>query len=74
MERVKKAWIKEGAFGCTISRVGPTAVAVIDNEEKGKKIGKRMVEAFLEEGKLRSMAMVKRLDRVGAKLIDSVAK
>ncbi|XVE61135.1 hypothetical protein DITRI_Ditri06bG0015500 [Diplodiscus trichospermus] len=62
MEGVKKAAIKAGAFGW----VGPTVVAVIDDEERGKEIGQRMVEAFLEEGKLRSVAMVKRLDRVGA--------
>ena len=72
MEGVKKAAIKTDAFGCTISGAGPTAVAVIDDEEKGKDIGQRMVEAFLEEGNLRSVAMVKRLDRVGARLIDSV--
>ncbi|KAE8670069.1 Homoserine kinase [Hibiscus syriacus] len=74
MEDVKKAAIKGGAFGCTISGAGPTAVAVIDNEEKGKKIGQKMVEAFLEEGNLRSVAMVKRLDRVGARLIESVPR
>ncbi|XVF44696.1 hypothetical protein PTKIN_Ptkin02bG0144700 [Pterospermum kingtungense] len=74
MKAVKKAAIKAGAFGCTISGAGPTAVAVIDSEEKGKEIGQRMVEAFLEEGNLRSVAMVKRLDRVGARLIDSVPR
>ncbi|KAE8716801.1 Homoserine kinase [Hibiscus syriacus] len=74
MEAVKKAAIKAGAFGCTISGAGPTAVAVIDNEEKGEEIGQKMVEAFLEEGNLRSVAMVKRLDRVGARLIDSVPR
>ncbi|XWS39672.1 hypothetical protein CRYUN_Cryun18bG0074900 [Craigia yunnanensis] len=63
-----------GDFGCTISGAGPTAVAVIDDEEKGKDIGQRMVEAFLIEGNLRSVAMVKRLDRVGARLIDSVPR
>ncbi|KAA3482580.1 homoserine kinase-like [Gossypium australe] len=72
MEAVKKAAIKAGAFGCTISGAGPTAVAVIDNEEEGKKIGQKMVEAFLEEGHLRSVAMVKKLDRVGARLIEGV--
>ncbi|EOX98909.1 hypothetical protein QUC31_014912 [Theobroma cacao] len=71
MEGVKKAAIETGAFGCTISGAGPTAVAVIDNEDKGKVIGEKMVEAFLKEGNLRSVSMVKRLDRVGARLVDS---
>ncbi|OMO99003.1 Homoserine kinase [Corchorus capsularis] len=74
MEGVKKAAIEAGAFGCTISGAGPTAVAVIDNEEKGKEIGQKMVEAFLQQGSLKAVAMVKRLDRVGARLIDSVPR
>ncbi|XVE66489.1 hypothetical protein DITRI_Ditri08aG0083400 [Diplodiscus trichospermus] len=40
MKGVKKAVIKAGAFGCTISGAGPTAVAVIDDKEKGKEIGR----------------------------------
>ncbi|XVF67127.1 hypothetical protein PTKIN_Ptkin10aG0096000 [Pterospermum kingtungense] len=74
MEAVKKAAMEAGAYGCTISGAGPTAVAVIDDEEKGKEIGQRMVETFLKDGNLRSVAMVKRLDRVGARLVDSVPR
>ncbi|GLU09279.1 hypothetical protein SLE2022_261480 [Rubroshorea leprosula] len=74
MEGVKKAAIAAGAFGCTISGAGPTAVAVTDDEERGKVIGDAMVKAFMKEGKLKSVAMVKRLDRVGARLIDSVPR
>lgn len=71
MEGVKKAALEAGAFGCTISGAGPTAVAITDDEEKGREIGERMVEAFLEEGKLKAVAMVKQLDRVGARLMSS---
>ncbi|CAA2959522.1 homoserine kinase [Olea europaea subsp. europaea] len=39
MEAVKKAAIEAGAFGCTISGAGPTAVAVTDDEETGRIIG-----------------------------------
>ncbi|CAI9109723.1 OLC1v1009597C1 [Oldenlandia corymbosa var. corymbosa] len=74
MEAVKAAAIEAGAFGCTISGAGPTAVAVTDNEERAREIGERMVEAFMNAGKLKSLAMVKRLDRVGARLIDSTSK
>lgn len=44
--------MEAGAFGCTISGNGPTAVAVIDDEEKGIEISSRMVEAFLRDGNL----------------------
>lgn len=71
MEAVKKAAIEAGAFGCTISGAGPTAVAVTDDEEKGRRIGEKMVEAFLHDGNLNSSATVRRLDRVGARLLSS---
>ncbi|CAH9095769.1 unnamed protein product [Cuscuta epithymum] len=71
MEAVKKAAIEGGADGCTISGAGPTAVAVTDDEERGRVIGERMVEAFLREGNLKALAMVKKLDRVGARLVSS---
>ncbi|KAL8490336.1 hypothetical protein ACS0TY_025524 [Phlomoides rotata] len=74
MDAVKKAAIKAGAFGCTISGAGPTAVAVTDSEERGREIGERMVEAFSTGGNLKAMAMVKQLDRVGARLVSSVPK
>ncbi|KAG5556104.1 hypothetical protein RHGRI_006657 [Rhododendron griersonianum] len=72
MEAVKKAAIEAGAFGCTISGSGPTAVAVVDSEERGREIGDRMVEAFMKEGNLKASAMVSSLDRVGARLVSSI--
>ncbi|KAH7574763.1 hypothetical protein ACOSP7_005980 [Xanthoceras sorbifolium] len=74
MEAVKKAAIQAGAFGCTISGAGPTAVAVIDNEERGRVIGERMAEAFWREGNLKAAVTVKRLDRVGARLVSSIPR
>ncbi|KAL5562320.1 hypothetical protein UlMin_032067 [Ulmus minor] len=74
MQAVKKAAIEAGAFGCTISGAGPTAVAVIDNEEKGKEIGVQMVNAFLNVGNLKAVASVQRLDRAGARLIGSIPR
>jgi homoserine kinase len=74
MEAVKKAAIKAGAFGCTISGAGPTAVAIIDNEEEGRKIGEKMVEAFMEVGKLKAKATVSMLDRVGARVVSSIPR
>ncbi|EFH45355.1 hypothetical protein ARALYDRAFT_353299 [Arabidopsis lyrata subsp. lyrata] len=72
MEAVKRAALEAGAFGCTISGVGPTAVAVIDTAEKGFEIGEKMVEAFLKVGNLKSIASVKKLDKIGARLIKSM--
>ncbi|KAL3512038.1 hypothetical protein ACH5RR_024758 [Cinchona calisaya] len=71
MEAVKAVALENGAFGCTISGAGPTIVAVTDDEEKGREIGERMVEAFMKAGDLKAIAMVKRLDRVGARLVHS---
>ncbi|XP_021846907.1 homoserine kinase [Spinacia oleracea] len=74
MMAVKKAAIEGGAFGCTISGAGPTAVAVTDREEKGREIGERMVEAFWKEGGLKAAAVIQKLDRVGARVVSSVPR
>ncbi|KAK3005295.1 hypothetical protein RJ639_016905 [Escallonia herrerae] len=74
MEAVKKAAIGAGAFGCTISGAGPTAVAITDDEDKGREIGDRMVEAFMDVGKLKAVASVKKLDRLGARLVSSIPR
>ncbi|CAH1435263.1 unnamed protein product [Lactuca virosa] len=59
-----------GAYGCTISGAGPTTVAVIDDEGKRKEIGEKMVEAFMAEGNLKALAMVKQLYRVTELVLD----
>ncbi|ERN07537.1 hypothetical protein AMTRI_Chr10g1610 [Amborella trichopoda] len=69
MAEVKEAAVEAGAYGCTISGAGPTAVAVTDFEERGQEIGRAMVEAFLKGGKLRANASVHKLDRVGARVL-----
>ncbi|KAI3745288.1 hypothetical protein L1987_58399 [Smallanthus sonchifolius] len=69
---VKKAALEAGAFGCTISGAGRIMVAVTDDEDKGKEIGEEMVAAFMGEGELIALAMVKKLDRVGARLVSSI--
>lgn len=70
---VKRAALEAGAFGCTISGSGPTVVAVVDDEENGREVGRRMVEAFLIGGRLKAVAVVARLDRVGARVINTTA-
>ncbi|KAI3499238.1 hypothetical protein L1887_35031 [Cichorium endivia] len=73
MEDVKKAAMEAGAYGCTISGSGPTVVAVTNDEERSREIGEKMVEAFVEKGKLKALAMVKKLDRVGARVVSSIS-
>lgn len=69
MLEVKEAALRAGAFGCTISGAGPTAVAITDSEEKGNVIAENMVAAFLEGGNLKATASVQRLDRQGARIV-----
>lgn len=69
MLAVKEAAKKAGAFGCTISGAGPTAVAIVDNPETGEKVMWAMCNAFRTEGKLEvNSAKVVKLDPVGATL------
>ncbi|XP_010246749.1 PREDICTED: homoserine kinase [Nelumbo nucifera] len=74
MEAVKRAAMEAGAFGCTISGAGPTAVAVANDEERGREIGHRMVDAFMNDGNLKASAVVSKLDRVGARVISSSSR
>ena len=67
---VKVAASVTGAFGCTISGAGPTSVAITDSREKGEVIGRAMVEAFLQQGKLQATVSVQSLDRVGARVVE----
>ncbi|XP_051188833.1 homoserine kinase-like [Lolium perenne] len=69
MAVVKAAALEAGALGCTISGAGPTAVAVIQGDEKGEQIARRMIDAFWLAGKLKATATVAQLDRAGARVI-----
>ncbi|XP_047067777.1 homoserine kinase-like [Lolium rigidum] len=71
MVAVKAAALEAGALGCTISGAGPTAVAVIEGEEKGEEIARRMVDAFWSAGKLKATATIAHLDRAGARVIST---
>lgn len=71
MNAVIAASKQAGAYGCTISGAGPTAVAITDTEEKGKAVAAAMVNAFNVHGNLKAEAHVNRLDREGARLIES---
>lgn len=41
-----------GAYGCTISGAGPTAVAIVDDPEVGERVAAAMCAAFRSAGKL----------------------
>lgn len=46
----KKAALKAGAFGVTLSGAGPTAIAVVRNRMEGELVSKVMAESFQEMG------------------------
>lgn len=70
MMAVKEAAKAAGAYGCTISGSGPTAVAIVDNPEVGRRVMEAMSRAFKESGKLETnSAQVVKLDPIGAKFI-----
>lgn len=67
---VKQAAKNAGAYGCTISGAGPTAVAVVESEEVGKRVMEAMKEAFKVSGGLETnSAVITRLDQVGARMV-----
>lgn len=59
-----------GAYGCTISGAGPTAVAVVPDPETGAKVAEAMCNAFRSTGGLEvNSSKVLRLDPEGAKFV-----
>ncbi len=71
LDAVKAAAKAAGAYGCTISGAGPTAVAVVADAGVGARVADAMADAFRAAGKLEinSQAVV-RLDPEGAKFVD----
>lgn len=65
---VKAAAVEAGAYGCTISGAGPTAVAVVASQAEGDVVAKAMVAAFEQHGGLDvNSSSVVQLDSVGAR-------
>ncbi|KAL3682533.1 hypothetical protein R1sor_000555 [Riccia sorocarpa] len=71
MLSVKLISERHGAFGCMISGAGPTTVAITDSEEEGHRKGARIVEESLADGKLKAAAHMQKLDREGARVVES---
>lgn len=70
MPEVKAAAKAAGAYGCTISGAGPTAVAVVSDPGVGERVADAMAAAFREAGKLEvNSRKVVRLDPEGAKFV-----
>ncbi|KIZ07520.1 homoserine kinase [Monoraphidium neglectum] len=70
MIAVKAAAKEAGAYGCTISGAGPTAVAVVSDAGVGARVADAMAAAFRSEGKLEiNSKVVVRLDPEGAKFV-----
>jgi homoserine kinase len=66
---VKSAANIAGAYGCTISGAGPTAVAITDSLTKAEAISTAMVNAFLDSGNLKSTGYIQQLDAEGARVV-----
>ncbi|KAG2435308.1 hypothetical protein HXX76_007383 [Chlamydomonas incerta] len=70
MMAVKAAAKAAGAYGCTISGAGPTAVAIVDDPVVGARVAEAMSAAFRSAGKLEvNTAQVVKLDPEGAKFV-----
>ena len=64
---VKEAAVAAGAYGCTISGAGPTAVAIVSDPEVGGRVKAAMVAAFRAAGGLEvNSAKVVALNTQGA--------
>ena len=67
---VKAAAKAAGAYGCTISGAGPTAVAIVKDPEEGEKVKQAMMEAFRTHGHLEiNSSAILKLDNVGARVV-----
>jgi homoserine kinase len=64
-------WLRNtGAYGCTISGAGPTAVAVVPDPETGARVAEAMGAAFRSAGGLEvNSSKVVRLDGQGARFV-----
>lgn len=59
-----------GAFGCTISGAGPTAVAIVSDPETGRRVAAAMSAAFKSAGGLQTnSSQVVQLNKEGARLL-----
>jgi homoserine kinase len=70
MPAVKAAAKAAGAYGCTISGAGPTAVAVVADPGVGAAVAEAMAGAFRADGKLEvNSKKVVKLDAEGARFV-----
>lgn len=60
---------RAGAYGCTISGAGPTAVAVVPDREVGAKVAEAMGAAFRAAGLEVNSRQIVALDPEGAKFM-----
>lgn len=61
--------VRTGAYGCTISGAGPTAVAVVPDPETGARVAQAMGAAFKAAGLGVNSSKVVPLDPQGAKFV-----
>jgi homoserine kinase len=65
----KRAALKAGALGSSISGAGPTAFALVRGDEAAQRVSEAMTAAYAANG-VSSQARIARVDRRGARLLE----
>jgi homoserine kinase len=68
----KRAAMEAGALGCSISGAGPSAFALVDDEQLGDEVAKAMIDAYAARN-VKADARVTRIDERGARVLPAVS-
>ncbi|MGI9179081.1 MAG: homoserine kinase [Longimicrobiaceae bacterium] len=67
---VKRAAMQSGALGCSLSGAGPSLFAWCADEEVGREVCDRMIDAFAAEG-IAAEGWISRIDVPGARVVET---
>jgi homoserine kinase len=67
---VKKAALKAGAFGCTLSGSGPAMFAIASSKAAGRRVGRAMLDAFRKNAGVTCDVYISRINMRGAVIVD----
>lgn len=66
--RAKRAALDAGALACSISGAGPTAFALVSNDDTARRVARAMVEGYAADG-IEATARVAEVDLAGASIV-----
>ncbi|HEV2132316.1 MAG TPA: homoserine kinase, partial [Longimicrobiaceae bacterium] len=69
-QAVKRAAMQSGALGCSLSGAGPSLFAWCADEQVGRQVCDRMIDAFAAEG-IAAEGWVSRVDVPGARVVET---